>query len=315
MNRVASVRRVPLLITIDVHPREGLSDYISRTTDRLGELGIHATFFIPVYLLEESPDIIDTVLKNGHQIASHGLYHNNRESFRGFPPERYDLLSEKDQYRVIKEKTERFRKVLGRTPTCFRSPCFGISPATVRFLEEFDYRADFSVNSQRWDLLSSQPFTVNNLFAPRQPYHPSPLNPYREGRSNLWEIPLSAMIFPFAVMTLLTFGSAFAELFFRGLLQESKRTGKPIIYMCHPEEFNPAGSTYTLTIKELTLADFLPLRGEGIRARQAFRVSDPAKIFKKNIDFLKYMIREESLEILTADQYLANKSFQITSNQ
>jgi hypothetical protein len=296
--------KVPVLITIDLHRVEGIAEYGLIAAAELRRLGISATFFIPALVLEENQAMATGILEAGHEIASHGLFHNDREPFRGYPPERYDLLNEKAQRRVIGEATAKFEELLGRAPTCFRSPCFGISPATLRILEEHGYQADFSVNSQRLDLLTSQPFSLKHMLAPRLPYHPNRKNPFRDGESQIWEIPLSAFILPFAVMTLITFGSNFMELFFRRLYKESRKTQKPIVYMCHAEEFSPSGSTYTIPFSELGWRDFLPMKGKGIMARQAFRIGDPAKIHEYNRNFLSYMGSFEDIEFVTGSRYI-----------
>lgn len=295
---------VPILVTLDVHQMDDKADqYVREASSKLEVLGIPATFFVPCIVLEENAGMAESILAGGHQIASHGLYHNS-EPFKGLQAERYDLLSADDQRFFIEEKTRRFEKMLGFVPSCFRSPCFGISGPTISLLEEFGYRADFSVNSQRVDFFSANPFSTNMMFAPRLPYHPSLDDPYRKGDAGLWEIPISAAVFPFAVMFLITFGMTLTKAFFRAFCAESRRTGKPVVYMLHPEEFSPRAATYTLRFRDLRPMDFLPRKGAGIRARQAFRLGDPAKICSKNIEFLEYMRDTEGTQFVSGDQYL-----------
>lgn len=294
---------VPALITIDVHQSERVSEYILCAVNELNKLDIKATFFIPVAILEANQEIIKTVLDSGHQIGSHGMYHN-KEPFDGFPPERYDLLNGFDQSKFIKEATSRAKSLIGKNLTCFRSPCFGISGPTIQLLQQHGYKADFSVNSQRLDFLSSSPFSFNHLLAPRLPYHPNTSNPYRKGNSTIWEIPLSSFIIPFAVMSLATIGLSAMKFYFIMLLKESKINLKPIVYMCHPEDFSPTANTLDISFKELTIKDFLPLKGKGIMARQAFRIHDPKKIYELNSKFLQYIKSFNHLVFLSADQYI-----------
>lgn len=298
------MKKIPFLLTIDVHDLESVNFSVRESCKILYDSGIKATYMIPASVLNKNSNLIPVILDNGHQIGSHGLFHN-RVPFNGYPPEKYNLLCDNDQKRFIEEATHIFVDLLGEVPCSFRSPCFALNGATIRNLESCGYKADLSVNSQRLDfLISSETFSFKNLFAPRLPYFPDRNDPYKKGHSGLWEIPVSSLIFPFAVMTLLTLGRRYMNWMTHYLKQESKETGKPLVYMCHAEEFNPKAPTYTLKLHELTLRDFLPIKGEGIRARQAMRIGDPKKIYENHMDYLKMLADDENLEFVTANEYV-----------
>jgi peptidoglycan/xylan/chitin deacetylase (PgdA/CDA1 family) len=280
-----------------------MDEYILRTIESFAGWGVESTFFVPATVLEDNQNVVDDVLAGGHQIASHGLHHND-EPFENYPAERYDLLDEKDQIRVLDEGTDRIAQVLGFRPTAFRSPCFGISGTTLRLLEERGFRAECSVNSQRLDLLTASPWHFRNLRAPRLPYHPDFYDPFKKGDSKIWEIPVSAFIVPFAVMTLITFPMSITKAFFKGLYREARRTGKPIVYVVHPEEFVADASTYTLSMKDMGFKDFLPIRGRGIRARQAMRMSDPKQIKAASDELFDYMRSFDDIEFTSVDRYV-----------
>jgi hypothetical protein len=299
------VKEIPVLVTVDVHPIRRIGDYLLAALDEMTKTGIRATFFFTASILEKNGDIAERILNEGHQIGSHGLLHN-AEPVDGYPPERYDLLEEPDQRRFLEQATARTEAALGRPVTAFRGPSFGISGATIRLLEEQGYAADFSVNSQRLDFFMANPLSCNHLLAPRLPYHPSFESPFRKGGSALWEIPLSSLIVPFAVMTLITFRLTLTKLLFTALRRESKRTGKPIVYMVHPEEFSPKAAAYHIRLGQLRWKHFLPMKGEGIRARRVFRMSDAAKIHRCNQDLLEYMRSSDDVRFVTADEYIGS---------
>jgi hypothetical protein len=46
------------------------------------------------------------------------------------------------------------------------------------------------------------------------------------------------------------------------------------------------------------------MKGQGFRARQAFRLGDPAKIFEYNVRYLEFMNSMDAVESVTADQYI-----------
>ncbi|MFC1646627.1 polysaccharide deacetylase family protein [Candidatus Omnitrophota bacterium] len=292
------------MLTLDVHPFDKVENYVIEALDELNELGIKATFFVTASIFKGNRKIAREIISGGHQIAMHGLYHNAQE-FNQFPPERYDKVSLSFQRKFIDQATKILEDAAGHKISCFRSPCFSISGGTICALEECGYLADFSVNSQRLDLLSSNPFACNHLLAPRLPYHPNYSNPYRRGNSNIWEIPLSSFIVPFAIMTLMTFRLKLTKLFFKTLHKETKATNKPIVYMMHPEEFSPKSENVcAINLKSLGLKDFLPFGSEGIVARRMFRMTDPDKIYCSNRALLRYIQSHKDVSFVTADEYI-----------
>jgi hypothetical protein len=259
------MKRIPVLVTIDVHPKENIADYIEGALKELDQLGIKATFFVTASVAKDNGKMLKKIVKAGHQVGSHGLYHNNFE-FNGFPPERYDKL---------------------------------------RLLQEYGYLADVSINSQRLDLFSSAPFGFKQLLAPRFPYHPSFFNSYKKGDAQIWEIPMSCLIVPFAIMTIMTFGLTLTKLLLNILRLESRINKKPIVYMAHPEEFKPnSDRVYSIPLKNLRFKDFLPFGEEGIRARRAFRVSDPVKIYHYNQKILNRLKSFKDVEFVTVEEYV-----------
>jgi hypothetical protein len=298
------MKRIPVLVTIDVHPKENIADYIEGALKELDQLGIKATFFVTASVAKDNGKMLKKIVKAGHQVGSHGLYHNNFE-FNGFPPERYDKLPAEDQDRFIKLATEILANFSGEKITAFRSPCFGISGTTMRLLQEYGYLADVSINSQRLDLFSSAPFGFKQLLAPRFPYHPSFFNSYKKGDAQIWEIPMSCLIVPFAIMTIMTFGLTLTKLLLNILRLESRINKKPIVYMAHPEEFKPnSDRVYSIPLKNLRFKDFLPFGEEGIRARRAFRVSDPVKIYHYNQKILNRLKSFKDVEFVTVEEYV-----------
>jgi peptidoglycan/xylan/chitin deacetylase (PgdA/CDA1 family) len=298
------MKRIPVLVTLDVHPKDNIADYIDGALKELDQLGIKATFFVTASIARDNGKILKKIAKAGHQVGAHGLYHNNFE-FNGFPPERYDKLPEEVQEKFIKLATEILTNATGEKITAFRCPCFGISGTTMRLLQEYGYLADVSINSQRLDLFSSEPFGFKQLLAPRFPYHPSFFNSYQKGDSKIWEISVSCLLVPFAIMTIMTFGLTLTKLLLNILRLESKITKKPIVYMVHPEEFTTnSDRVYSIPLKNLRLKDFLPFGEEGIRARRAFRISDPVKIYHYNQKILSRLRSFKDVEFVTVEEYV-----------
>ena len=77
---------------------------------------------------------------------------------------------------------------------------------------------------------------LNWLTAPRLPYKTSPTSLFEKGNGNITEVPLSASIIPYLSTTMRIFPKITAAQ--RNMLAfESSKTGKPIVFITHPNEF------------------------------------------------------------------------------
>ena len=185
------------LITIDVHPQPAIERCIDAALEELARLGVVATFFVTGAVGQAFAGAVRRTVSAGHQVGCHGLLHNSRE-WNGLDAEYYDELPEAEQRRRLGVATAVLEHVTGRKVTAFRAPVFRVSGTTLRLLDELGYTADVSINAQRLDVLSADPFSVRQLLAPRRPYHPSASNAFRRGTLRIWEIPLSAAGVPLA---------------------------------------------------------------------------------------------------------------------
>jgi len=132
--------------------------------------------------------------------------------------------------------------VAGRIES-FRAPMLRMNEATVRALEEAGFKTDSSVASQRID----GPFTFGAkrklkwLVAPRKPYMISYDSIVKSGSSNILEIPISAAIFPF-IGTTMRISPFITMILQKYLYHESKKTGKPVVFLFHPNECLDVGN-------------------------------------------------------------------------
>ncbi len=102
------------------------------------ELGIRATFFVLGWVAERLPNLIKKIYDNGHEIASHGFWHNLCSEVRFFQL-REELLRSKELLQDITGV-----RVLG-----FRAPNFSICKDLLALLKELGYVYDSSYNSFR----------------------------------------------------------------------------------------------------------------------------------------------------------------------
>ena len=114
--------------------RYGPDVAIPRILDGYRRFGLKQTFFIPAWCIEQHPQAVEAILKDGHEVGFHGYIH---EAPNALPPEeeRYWMQRSID---VI----ERFT---GQRPRGNRSPLYNMSAETPGFLAEEGFLYDSSL--------------------------------------------------------------------------------------------------------------------------------------------------------------------------
>jgi peptidoglycan/xylan/chitin deacetylase (PgdA/CDA1 family) len=263
--------------------------------DLCEEPGIRSTFFVTAGFAHEYKDHIERMQALGQEIGCHGLTHGDEED--------YDRMPVKMQRTYIQEATKTLRAVVDAPITAFRSPRVKTSAQTLRLLAEYGFRADSSVCPQRVDFVSSNLVNLNWLIAPRRPYHPHSANAFGRGDVPIWEIPISAMVVPFVSSALNVLGLRFFKVFFRLLYAESRRTGKPIVYLAHPIEFIiPKAKRRHFTLKQ-----FSPgyIRTHGFIVRRALNRMNGEVLYNATQELIAYMAAFPNVRFMTASEYVS----------
>lgn len=191
---------------------------------------IKTTFFFTGYIAKLIPDVVKMVLEGGHEVGSHGMSHLKENGF--------DVMPFKKQVEHLRDSKHLLEDISGHEVISFRAPALRVNADTAKALIETGYKIDSSVASQRFDMFLSFGGLkkLNWLTAPRQPYYVSEANLFNKGKSDLIEVPLSAMMLPYVGTTMRIMPTLTAAQ--RSILAaESKRTGKPIVFIVHPNEF------------------------------------------------------------------------------
>lgn len=287
----------PVLITYDIHitnyPLEMIRRALYEVLAEQARIGVKATFFFPAEAARILTAEVRELTAAGHEIGCHGLTHRRGELYDRLPPE--------DQRERLRQATIELEEVVQARVRSFRAPAFRISGATVRALEDLGYEADLSMNSQRLGLLSSDTWNVTWMLAPRLPYHPDERHPWRPGRLRLWEIPLSCFLLPFMSMTMLVLGLRYMRWFFRALLAESRVSGKPIVFMTHPEEL--LADRETPPPRPFRWRDLLPSE-YGFQFRYALVERDPRVIAGQSRQLFDLMRSLERTRFVTVGDYV-----------
>jgi peptidoglycan/xylan/chitin deacetylase (PgdA/CDA1 family) len=200
-----------------------------RLLDLYSKYNIKSTFFFTGYIAKLIPDIVKMIIKDGHEVASHGMSHLKENGF--------DIMPLEKQIRHLKNSKSLLEDISGNEVISFRAPALRVNQDTVIALTETGYKIDSSVSPQRFDFFFSFG-SINKLkwlSAPRLPYRTSPTSLFKKGNSKIVEIPISALLVPYIGTTLRIF--PFITKISRQLLDlENNLNGKPIVFLIHPNE-------------------------------------------------------------------------------
>ena len=292
VNTTHKERKVPVIITADVDYSEHHTyDDKCRAFDRLIEttdhLNIKTTFFFVAREAEQVPLYPKALADAGHDVGCHGLTHGEEEE--------YDSMPATKQKEYLHQAADIISRLAGQKTVSFRAPRVKISSTAYGVLPEEGFIVDSSVCSQRFDLVSSNLFHYGWLRAPRTPYHPSKDSAFHRGDMDILVVPVSAMVAPFISSATYVLGPRIMKLFFRILLAESRRTGKPIVYLYHPYEFAaeiPGAKDYGQNV-----------RVHGFRFRRHLLRGTPDERFNWTVQILEYMANFDDVEFMTMRQY------------
>lgn len=192
--------------------------------------GVKSTFFFCGDIVQLYPEVVKMVLEGGHEVASHGWDHEPKRAF--------DVLPIEDQINHLKLSKEKLENICNKKVISFRAPVLRVNGSTEEALSTVGFKIDSSVSSQRMDMFLSFGAIkkLKWILAPRRPYYTKKKNLFAKGNGSVFEIPVSALGLGYIGTTLRIWPSITSII--RYLLHfESIFTGKPIVFLTHPNEF------------------------------------------------------------------------------
>lgn len=111
--------RRTLISQCEYGPRVGAP----RLLGLLAHLEIPATFFVPAYIAENHPRMIDAIVEAGHEIGLHGYLH-----------EKLAHLDQAEEEAILLRSIEILTQLTGSRPAGFRAPWFEINAWTPELL-------------------------------------------------------------------------------------------------------------------------------------------------------------------------------------
>ena len=187
---------------------------LKQLLDLLALFNAKGTFFIPGYILQEAPDLLDVLADTEHEIASHGCKHRFLTQW---------TAEEFEQ--DISQSIQLIRKYSGRTVSGYRAPGLTLAPV-AKWAVPILLKYHFTYSSSTPSLPARQ---HNYLLTTKQPF-------YWEG--GLLEIPLSSH------HNIPVCGSFYSRIIPHKITQYLTRryirdSYLPLFYYCHPFEVFP----------------------------------------------------------------------------
>ena len=162
-----------------------------RLLDLYERYGVKATFFYTGYIARLYPDVVRMAHSKGHEIGSHGLTHEVSQAI--------DILPRQIQLEHLATSKKILEDITGEEVISFRAPAARVDKKFCEVLNEAGYKIDSSVSSQRLDMFLSfgSLKKLNWITTPRKAYFTREDNIFRRGDSPIFEIPISALGFPY----------------------------------------------------------------------------------------------------------------------
>lgn len=282
---------IPLNRLDDDTAKEVYKVGLPRLLDVYSKHDIKCTFYFTGELAEKAPEALELVLDHGHDIGCHGYDHSHLQAL--------DSLNLEEQKAHINKAKSVIENIAGKI-TDFRAPALRINESTIRALEETGFKTDSSISSQRFDgpLTFGSKKKLKWLTAPRMPYYPSYGSVYKRGESNILELPISAFIFSYIGTTMRVSPVILLSLE-KILFAESVLTGKPIVFLFHPNECLDANSNAMPSRRgsnaiEHLFADVI---------RHELKIHNLGMRAVKLIDGVIKRAKKKDFEFVTVDEY------------
>jgi peptidoglycan/xylan/chitin deacetylase (PgdA/CDA1 family) len=128
-----SVRRGDSIVKLS-HGEFGPRVGAPRILELLKGRGIPSTWFVPGHTLETFPESTAAILAGGHELASHGWFHED-----------FAELSTDEQRAVLDRSVEALERAAGVRPRGWRAPYWSLGPRTLELVEAAGFIYDSSL--------------------------------------------------------------------------------------------------------------------------------------------------------------------------
>lgn len=201
-----------------------------RLLDLYDKHGVKATFFYTGHIAMLYPQLVKMAYERGHEVGSHGLTHEVSKAF--------DVMTSEEQLSHLKQSKQILEDIICDEVVSFRAPAARVDKSFPEILHESGFKVDSSVSSQRLDMMFSFGALkkLHWLIAPRKAYFTKADNIFRKGDSEVLEVPISALGFPY-IGTFMRIAPALNRITRNVLYCETLCNGRQFVLLTHPNEF------------------------------------------------------------------------------
>ncbi len=207
-----------------------LNQGMPRLLDLYDKYGVKATFFFTGHIATLYPQVVKMAYERGHEVGSHGLTHEVSQAF--------DVLTPDEQLSHLRQSKQILEDIIGDEVISFRAPAARVDEKFPLIMKEAGFKVDSSVASQRLDMFFSFGALkkLHWITAPRKAYRVNEENIFKKGNSNVMEIPISAMGFPY-IGTFMRIAPGLNRMTRQMLYWETLCNGRQFVFLTHPNEF------------------------------------------------------------------------------
>ncbi len=107
---------------------------VPRILETYRKYGLKQSFFIPGWCLEQYPETVEAILKDGHEIGHHGYLHENPAG-----------MGAEEQREWFERALQAHKNICGSLPRGYRAPVYDITPEVVDLLIEHGFAYESSM--------------------------------------------------------------------------------------------------------------------------------------------------------------------------
>ena len=207
-----------------------LKQGMPRLLDLYDKYGVKATFFYTGHIATLYPEVVRMAYERGHEVGSHGLTHEVSKAF--------DVLSPEEQLSHLKQSKQILEDIIGEEVISFRAPAARVDEHFPLIMKEAGFKVDSSVSSQRLDMMFSFGALkkLHWITAPRKAYFAKEDNIFKRGDSEILEVPISAIGFPY-IGTFMRIAPGLNRFTRKVLYLETLYNARQFVFLTHPNEF------------------------------------------------------------------------------
>jgi len=207
-----------------------LNQGMPRLLDLYDKFCVKATFFYTGHIAQLYPEVVRMAYERGHEVGSHGLTHEVNQAF--------DVLTPEQQLDHLRQSKQILEDIIGEEVVSFRAPAARVEENFPTIMKEAGFKVDSSVSSQRLDMMFSFGALkkLHWITAPRKAYFVKENNIFKKGNSEILEVPISAIGFPY-IGTFMRIAPMLNRMTRRTLYLETMCNGRQFVFLTHPNEF------------------------------------------------------------------------------